>query len=231
MRKGWRAVVVGVVLAAGIASLASGEGGLPEGVRGFSGQVRGVVAEKSGDNAFAFRVARVLQVWKNNKATVPELLGGLTVLVRPRWAQVDGGAWRPVASHVAFIAGLRAGQEMTLEIVNDEGERFAILELSGEQRERAGGGDGEKRERAVEREREGEGERREIRKDTGERQREGGGEREAKREREPERRDSGAESRERDREISGMKEDIRRLREENADLRREIREMMDRLPR
>ena len=107
----------------------------PEGLRGFSGQVRGVVVEKGERNTFTFKVARVLRVWKNNKAETPKLLAGRTVPVGPRWQKGDGGKWRPVELHVAFIKKLKAGQEVTLEIQNVERSHFSILELSNEQRQ------------------------------------------------------------------------------------------------
>jgi len=126
---------------------------LPEGVRGFSGQVRGVVNRKGDKHVFIFTVARVLKVWKNNKAENPEALANLTVRVGPRWVKGEGGKWRPVELHVLFIRKLQPGQEVTLELHNVERDHFAILELSGPQREWAArGGEGDA-------EREGEGER------------------------------------------------------------------------
>ena len=59
-------------------------------LHGFSGQVRGVVVKK-GDRHFTFRVARVLRVWENNKASKPKDLVGKTVVVSPRWQKSDKG--------------------------------------------------------------------------------------------------------------------------------------------
>jgi len=137
------ALVAAIVLLAAMGSRALAEEGLPEGVKGFSGQVRGVVTARGGKNTFTFKVARVLKVWKNNKAENPEALVGLSVLVRPRWVKRDNGRWHPVEIHAAFIRKLKVNQELTLEIRNDEGNAFSILELSKEQREWAtGGGEG-----------------------------------------------------------------------------------------
>ncbi len=117
--------------------------GIPESVRGFSGMVSGTVVEKGEKNVFWLRVAKVLKVWKNNKAKTPKDLEGRTVRVGPRWKKGENGKWHPVELHVAFIKKLEEKQELTVEIANHEGDFFSILELSKEQREwAAGGGDG-----------------------------------------------------------------------------------------
>ena len=132
------AVVSAVALLAAVCDVWSEEGdALPEGVRGFSGQVRGVVVAKAENDTFTFRAANVLRVWKGNKAETPEALAGLTVRVGPRWSKGEDGKWHPAELHVAFIRKIEAGQEMTLEIRNVEGSHFAILELLAEQRQLA----------------------------------------------------------------------------------------------
>ena len=141
-----------IVLVAAVGERALAAEALPEPLRGFSGQVRGVVLKKGEKNVFFFKVGRVLRVWKNNEAASPESLVGRTVPVGPRWIKGDNGKWHPVELHVAFIRKLEAGQEVTLEIRNVERNHFAILELSAEQRKWARSGDGiernEKGERA-----------------------------------------------------------------------------------
>ena len=121
------------------AARAADEPALPEGVRGFSGQVRGVVVAKGENNTFTFKVGRVIRVWEGNKAEHPEALVGQTVKVGPRWVQGEGGRWHPIELHVAFIRKLAPGQEHTLEIRNVERDHFSILELSAEQRALAAG--------------------------------------------------------------------------------------------
>jgi len=110
---------------------------LPEGVHGFSGMVRGTVLAKGEKHTFLFKVHEVLKVWENNKAKHPKALAGKTVNVGPRWVKGEGGKWRPNELHVAFIKKLEVGHEGPLEIKNSERDHFAILELSGEQREQA----------------------------------------------------------------------------------------------
>ena len=107
---------------------------LPDGLKGFSGQVRGVVTAKGDANIFQFKVGRLLRTWKNNKAENPQLIVGRTVPVGPRWTKGENGKWRPSEIHVAFIRKLAVGQELTLEIRHAERDHFAILELSKEQR-------------------------------------------------------------------------------------------------
>ena len=63
---------------------AGAEDSLPQGLRGFSGQVRGIVVAKGGKNTFTFKVGRVLRAWQGNEAEDPELLVGRTVTVGPR---------------------------------------------------------------------------------------------------------------------------------------------------
>ncbi|MHC5039971.1 MAG: hypothetical protein ACYTHM_21915 [Planctomycetota bacterium] len=106
----------------------------PKGLRGFSGQVRGVVLGKGEDGHFAFKVGRVLKIWKNNKASNPDGILGRTLRVEPRWQKDDRGRSRKSEWHVAFIRKLRKGQEMTLEIQHAERGVFHILELSEDQR-------------------------------------------------------------------------------------------------
>lgn len=123
----------------------------PEGLVGFSGQVRGVVVKKREKNDIEFKVARIIRTWENNKAEEPERLKGRTVPVGPRWVKNESGKWHPVERHVNFLKSLEPGEELTLELSHAEREYFAILELSGEQRERAAKSGEEKRERKDER--------------------------------------------------------------------------------
>ena len=164
---------------------------LPQDVRGFSGQVRGVVAAGHDDDSFMFEVGRVLKVWDSNKAERPESLKGRTVRVGPRWAKGDDGEWRPLERHVAYIGKLKAGQELTLEIQNVERDHFHLLELSREQRARLKG-----RRHERERDEQIERERREIK-----------------------RRGDG-EAREREVLIKVLRQELRELHAENAELRR-----------
>ena len=56
---------------------------LPAGVRGFSGQVRGLVKSKGEKNTFSFLAARMIRVWPGNKAEKPEALAGRTIRIGP----------------------------------------------------------------------------------------------------------------------------------------------------
>jgi hypothetical protein len=177
------------------AAAAEGKGPpAPAGLGGFSGQVRGVVIGKGEHNAVTFKVARVIKVWKNNKATNPKALEGKTWPVAPSWHKVNG-KWHPVEMHLKFLRTLKPGEELTLELKHAEREYFAILELTKEQRERAEGDDGEKEEHA-EREREGE------------------------REHAEERHEKAHEHSSKDAEMRALRREVDRLRAENKELRR-----------
>ncbi len=224
------AVLVGVVSPG-----ADREESLSGGVRGFSGQVRGVVVEKGTKNTFMFKVGRVLRVWDGNKAQNPGALAGRTVWVGPRWVEGDGRIWHPVERHVAFIRRVRTGQEMTLEIANAEGSHFSILELTAEQR-RSLRGEGDGREREGERREGGERdrEREEDRREGGEREREEGRREGGERDREREEGRREGDDRERRAERDGdareesLERQIRLLRAELEALRRRLDERDER---
>lgn len=109
--------------------------GAPEGLAGFSGRVRGVVVAKDEKGGVTLKVAKLLDVWKGSRATKPKAIVGRTVPVGPRWEKGENGKWHRVEAHVRFLHTLSPGDEITLEIRHAERDRFAILELSKEQRE------------------------------------------------------------------------------------------------
>ena len=123
-----------VLLMGAIGLRAEADDSLPEGLRGFSGQVLGVVVEEGRENSFAFKVVRVLRVRKNNEAEAPKALAGRTVRVGPSWVSGEDGKWRHAELHSAFINGLRKGQKFALDIWSCERGVFAILRLSEKQR-------------------------------------------------------------------------------------------------
>ena len=139
-----------LVLASGAGRISAADGPPgPEGLVGFSGQVRGVVVEKRDNGVIEFKVGRILRTWKNNKAERPEALKGRTVPVGPAWVREgQDSKWQPVERHVQFLRTLKPGEELTLELRHAEREHFAILELSQEQRERAEQGGQGRREQA-----------------------------------------------------------------------------------
>jgi hypothetical protein len=114
----------------GLAGLAGAAEGLPDGAKGFSGQVQGAVVGK-GEGSITYRIAKVMNTSKNNKATNGEALNGQTVRVLP------GGGKETSTVNAAFLRTLHEGQDVTLELKND-GDVFVILELSKEQRDAAG---------------------------------------------------------------------------------------------
>jgi hypothetical protein len=137
------AVLVGVGLSAYIAarSLACADEKkapkpfLPEGMKGFSGMLTGKVVEK-GKNGFVLEVQAVLKVWKGNRAKNPKSAIGKKLLINVQWRKGKNGTWHPDESHLRFVRTLRIGEAIEIEVINDEGARLHILELSEAQRNR-----------------------------------------------------------------------------------------------
>ena len=129
------AVFALAVLAASVGLKALADEALPDGLKRFSGQVRGVVTAKGEANTIQFKVGRLLPVWKGSEAEKPELILGRTVTVGSQRKIVADGVVHFSEIHVAFLKKLEVGQELTLEIRNVEGDGFSILELTKEQRE------------------------------------------------------------------------------------------------
>ena len=123
---------------------------IPDGMKGFSGMLEGKVV-RTEELGFLLKVSAVVKEWKKNRAKDSKSAVGKELLVNAQWEKGDGGNWRPVSAHVAFFRTLKPGQELRIEVVNDEGERLHILELSKDQRaeaakqdaKRAGGRDGD----------------------------------------------------------------------------------------
>lgn len=109
---------------------------LPEGMKGFSGILEGVVVSKE-KLGFVLDVSKVVRVWDGNKAKNPKSAIGRKLLVNAQWEEAEDGRWRPVPNHTAFIESLSPKETIQIEVVNDELERLHILELSKEQRGRA----------------------------------------------------------------------------------------------
>ncbi len=110
---------------------------LPDGMKGFCGVLEGKVVGKF-EHGFLLKVRRVVRLWKGNKAKNPRSAVGKELLINVQWEKGRGGKWRPVAAHVKFVRSLKKGEKIRIEVINDEGERLHILELSEEQLRRAG---------------------------------------------------------------------------------------------
>lgn len=98
---------------------------LPDSAASFAGMIRGVVVEKR-EGQFVFKVGRVLKVWKTSRAKDAEALIGKNVLVQA--GEHD--------SIRRFVALLKSGDEVSLDVAHKEGEVLTILELTEDQRER-----------------------------------------------------------------------------------------------
>jgi len=131
-------VALTLTVAGAVAVEADDNPQIPDGLKGFSGTLRGKVTEVHQDGkAFHMDVTAVVNVWRKNTAPNPRSAVGQNLLINAQWEN-RGGAWHPVENHVRFIKTLKVGEEIDIEVVNDEGERLHILELSRAQRDRAG---------------------------------------------------------------------------------------------
>jgi flagellar biosynthesis GTPase FlhF len=111
------------------------ENNLPEGAKGFSGMLEGEVLGKV-ENGFILKVTKVIKVWRNNKAENAESLVGMEVVINVKWEKGQDGNWHPVEAQIRYVRSLEKGATIQIEVINDEGNRLHIGELSKEQREK-----------------------------------------------------------------------------------------------
>ena len=127
-----------LIAAGAVAVHAHDNAQIPAGMKGFCGTLRGKVTEVHADGkAFHMDCTAVVNVWRKNTAPDPRSAVGQNLMINAQWEK-RGGAWHPVENHVRFIKTLKVGEDIDIEVVNDEGERLHILELTQAQRDRAG---------------------------------------------------------------------------------------------
>ena len=112
------------------------ENPLPEGARGFAGQLKGTVAKKR-DRGIDLKVTEVVKTWEASKATDAKVLVGLTVRVTASWVKGEGDNKKghPNELQMAFLRTLEVDKEVTLDVKNVERDVFVITELTKEQAE------------------------------------------------------------------------------------------------
>jgi hypothetical protein len=103
---------------------------LPDPAAQFAGMIQGEVVSKHG-GAIVVAVKKVSKVWRTNKAENAEALVGKKVLVNGR--SVDG---HPVKTVARFIASLKVGETVEIDVAHRVGVALTILELTEDQRER-----------------------------------------------------------------------------------------------
>jgi hypothetical protein len=103
---------------------------LPDAAASFAGMIRGEVVAKH-DDEVVLAVEKVTKIWRSNKADDPEALVGKKVLVNGR--SVNG---HPVETIARFIASLKIGETVEIDVAHRKGEALTILELTEDQRER-----------------------------------------------------------------------------------------------
>jgi hypothetical protein len=104
---------------------------LPDPAASFAGMIKGKVWAKQNNGEIAVAVEKVTKVWRTNKADNPETLVGKMVWVVGR--SVDG---HPVETIARFIASLKLGETVEIDVAHRDGKALIIMELTGDQRER-----------------------------------------------------------------------------------------------
>jgi len=95
--------------------------GLPDGMRGFRGMVRGTVVRK-GDGEFLLKVQKVLKVWKANKAENPQsAVGKILAIVLPR----EG---RLLEQQRKTFRELKVGDQVVVEPFHYKGNALTVVE-------------------------------------------------------------------------------------------------------
>lgn len=101
---------------------------LPDGVIGFKGTLTGTVGEVGPRGMiFDLKVAKAA-AGEGSTAKAPAEAEGKNLMINAQWEK-DGEKWRAIPAHVAWIKSLKAGQEVTVTVVNDEGGRLHLVEV------------------------------------------------------------------------------------------------------
>jgi len=103
---------------------------LPDAAAFFAGMIRGKIVEKN-DGGIVVAVEKVTKVWRTNKAKNAEVLVGKKVLVSGQSAE-----GRHATAIGRFLASLKVGEMVEIDVAHRKGEVLTILELTEEQRER-----------------------------------------------------------------------------------------------
>lgn len=99
---------------------------IPDPAKGFAGLIRGKVVHKM-EHGVVLQVAEVVKAWEHNKAKDAHTLVYKVVVVRVRQGQENPAK---------FLAIVHEGEEVVLDVANQEGETMTLLELTDDQRER-----------------------------------------------------------------------------------------------
>ncbi len=105
---------------------------LPKQAIGFAGMIRGKIVHKRG-NRIVVRVERIVEKWEQNKAIDASLLVGKLITVVGRRPERGRLSWIG-----KFLATLKVGDTVTLDIAHQGGDLLTVVELTEEQRQRVG---------------------------------------------------------------------------------------------
>lgn len=95
--------------------------GLPDGMRGFRGMLRGTIVRK-GDGEFLLKVEKVLKVWKQNKAENPQSAVGKTLAI------VLGREGRLLEQQRRTFRELKVGDHVVVEPFHFKGNVLTVVE-------------------------------------------------------------------------------------------------------
>jgi hypothetical protein len=96
-------------------------GGLPDGMRGFRGMLRGTIVRK-GDGEFLLKVEKVLKVWEQNRAENPQSAVGKTLAV------VLPQEGRLLEQQRRAFRELKAGDRVVVEPFHFRGNALTVVE-------------------------------------------------------------------------------------------------------
>ena len=103
---------------------------LPDAAASFAGMIRGKVVDRL-DGQIVLLVEAVPRQWRHSRAQNAKALVGNKVLIG---AGKEGG--RRAKTIVQFLASLKQGDTVTLDVAHKSGESLTLLELSEEQRKK-----------------------------------------------------------------------------------------------
>ncbi len=103
---------------------------LPEGVLNFYGKVTGTVEAVDAQGYMKVKVSKAEADAAKNKATKPESLVGMTIVVTPLAKKGEGAESVLDAAALAYVKGSRVGDPVTLDVrASSKGVVFRLLKV------------------------------------------------------------------------------------------------------
>jgi len=102
---------------------------LPDAAASFAGMIEAKVVAAT-DRGLIVEVEKIARTWRHSKAKDAEALVGKAVLIRP------GTVGRHAGLIGKFLAAVKPGEQVELDVAHREGEALVLLELTESQRRR-----------------------------------------------------------------------------------------------